>query len=242
MIGDSCTDLYIYGNVDRLSPEAPVPIFKSQYKSRKGGMALNVKQNLENLGCEVDLWTSPKISVKTRYIDSKTNYQLMRVDRDNGEPFEDLNFPHKLDADAIVVSDYDKGYLQYVDIEYLITIARMNKIPIYIDTKKPELYRLQGAYIKINEDEYNKATSYADNMIITYGGQKVVFNGKEFHPPKIDVHDVCGAGDTFLAAMVKKHLDTKDWMKAIPFAMKAASITVQNHGVYAPTIEEIEND
>ena len=58
--------------------------------------------------------------------------------------------------------------------------------------------------------------------------------------PKVEVSDVCGAGDTFLAALTYKYLETQDMNQAITFAIKASSITVQHVGVYAPTLEEIK--
>jgi len=85
-------------------------------------------------------------------------------------------------------------------------------------------------------------------MIVT-AGEKGVFwkrpkpdEDLSFSVPKVEIHDVCGAGDTFLSALVFEHLRTNDMEKAIKFAMKAAAITVQKIGVYAPTLEEIEND
>ena len=66
-------------------------------------------------------------------------------------------------------------------------------------------------------------------------------NGREkfYASHKVDVTDVCGAGDTFLAALVFQYLTTNNIDLAIPFANKAASITVQHMGVYAPNIKEI---
>jgi len=79
-------------------------------------------------------------------------------------------------------------------------------------------------------------------MIVTYGGEKVVYQDIIFYPPKVNAHDVCGAGDTFIAALVKKFLDTNRIDTAIEYAMKAAAVTVKNIGVYAPTIKEIDNE
>jgi len=42
--------------------------------------------------------------------------------------------------------------------------------------------------------------------------------------------------------LVKKFLDTNHIDTAIEYAMKAAVVTVKNIGVYAPTIEEIDNE
>ena len=49
LIGDSCTDEYVYGTCERLNPEAPVPILKFNKKITTKGMAWNVRKNLESL-------------------------------------------------------------------------------------------------------------------------------------------------------------------------------------------------
>jgi bifunctional ADP-heptose synthase (sugar kinase/adenylyltransferase) len=41
VIGDSCVDIYHYGECTRISPEAPVPIFKHEKSEKYGGMASN---------------------------------------------------------------------------------------------------------------------------------------------------------------------------------------------------------
>ena len=53
LVGDVCLDIYWFGVVDRISPEAPVPVFQYKYTEQHAGMAGNVSLNLETLGCEV---------------------------------------------------------------------------------------------------------------------------------------------------------------------------------------------
>ena len=60
--------------------------------------------------------------------------------------------------------------------------------------------------------------------------------------PKVEAFDACGCGDTFLAALVYYYLQTNHTPESIRFAMKAAAVTVKHLGVYAPTLEEIQND
>ena len=50
VIGDSCTDKFIYGKCERICPEAPVPVFSPVKTKTNGGMAANVKANVEALG------------------------------------------------------------------------------------------------------------------------------------------------------------------------------------------------
>ena len=59
VIGDSCTDVHIYGKCNRLSPEAPVPILNPTKQVSNGGMAKNVMANLIKMGSEVDIITNP---------------------------------------------------------------------------------------------------------------------------------------------------------------------------------------
>ena len=45
LIGDDCLDVYQFGTVDRISPEAPIPVFECTHKDTKSGMAGNVAKN-----------------------------------------------------------------------------------------------------------------------------------------------------------------------------------------------------
>ncbi len=52
VIGDIMLDIFMYGTVERISPEAPVPIFKFGHKKEMLGGAGNVAANLASLGCQ----------------------------------------------------------------------------------------------------------------------------------------------------------------------------------------------
>ena len=234
LIGDSCIDEYQYGTVDRISPEAPVPIFKFLRSEEKQGMVYNVRNNLENLGCHVTLLTRDP-SRKTRLIDSRTGHHITRIDRDVlAVPIDIINFSSS-DYDAIVISDYNKGTVTYELVEDLI---KTFDCPIYIDTKKKDLKRFEGAIVKINSLEKSLAISFPTDLIVTLGKAGAMYKDTTFPAPSIEVTDVCGAGDTFLAAVVYFHLTTGNLNLAIPLANKASAITVQKLGTYAPTMEE----
>ena len=49
VIGDSCTDKFIYCNIERICPEAPVPVMKPINETSNPGMAHNVVANLIQL-------------------------------------------------------------------------------------------------------------------------------------------------------------------------------------------------
>ena len=241
LIGDSCYDYYHYGEVNRISPEAPIPIFDHKYTEKKNGMAANVLENLVALKVNVHMHTRYTEN-KNRYIDLRSKQQLLRVD----QPIEPEGYNNiiydiiKYDQyDAIIISDYGKGFVSIKDYEKL----RKNfKGPIFVDTKDKHLDQYEGAIVKINQHEYENSDHGFDlkNLIVTYGGEKVTWQDKVFYPPHVNVHDVCGAGDTFLAALAVHYIETEDMSTSIEYAMKAASITVKHLGVYAPTREEIE--
>jgi D-beta-D-heptose 7-phosphate kinase/D-beta-D-heptose 1-phosphate adenosyltransferase len=237
LIGDAGEDIYTYGHVNRISPEAPVPVFEPNYVINKDGMASNVRKNLEALGCYVN-YLHGEISVKNRLIDIRSKQQLIRLDKDLiSSP---IRFETAIpDYDAIVISDYNKGT---VDYELITDLIKTVTVPIFIDTKKTDLAQLNGCYIKINALEQSRASSmpHPEWLIVTRGDAGAEWNGSVY-PADVagDVTDVCGAGDTFLAALVYKFLETQNMPNAIEFANKAAAVTVQHIGVYAPTLEEI---
>lgn len=240
LLGESCIDQYIIGTCDRLSPEAPVPVIKVKTEFSKCGMAHNVFQNLQALNINTDLLTNRVDIYKTRYIDDRSKQQLLRVDKED----EIDNWCGKLPVNlstynAIVISDYNKGFLTQ---EQIVSIRNEFTGPIYLDTKKRNLGLFSGIIIKINEVEYNSATSFParSNLIVTLGDKGAMRNDIIYAIPKIDLVDVCGCGDTFLAALVFRHLHTKDLDEAIKFANKAASITAQHRGNYCPSLTEIQ--
>ena len=134
VIGDSCTDIFIYGRCQRLCPEAPIPIFEPSKTVTNDGMAGNVVRNLKSLGVtDVDIITNKEQITKTRYVEEKSNQMLLRVDGNdrvsNSFDYSKVNFEL---YDAVVVVDYDKGFLTYNDIQ---KIGKKSKLS-FIDTKK----------------------------------------------------------------------------------------------------------
>lgn len=243
LIGDNCEDIYQYGTVDRISPEAPVPVFKPEYEERKPGMAGNVRCNLEALGCDVN-YLHGKTSIKTRIVDLRSRQHIVRIDNDIiSDPVEFVTEIPNI-YDAVVISDYNKGTVTY---EVVDEIRKSFKGPIFMDTKKQDLACFHGIYVKINELEYNNRWSINDHLIVTLGSRGAMYKtGRDpkyetiYNGPKVEVVDVTGAGDTFLSAFTFEFLRTNNHATAIDFANRAASITVQHFGVYAPTLGEIK--
>jgi D-beta-D-heptose 7-phosphate kinase/D-beta-D-heptose 1-phosphate adenosyltransferase len=131
--------------------------------------------------------------------------------------------------DAIVISDYDKGF---ITDEVIWKFRQKFRGPIYMDTKKHNLADFPGVYIKINQRELYESTSLPepDKLIVTYGSKGCGYKESLYPAKVIEVVDVCGAGDVFLAAMVFKHMETGDMDIALPFANEKAAISCQSIG------------
>jgi len=240
VIGDSCTDFYYFGNCERISPEAPVPIFQLLKTEKRKGMASNVMVNLEGLGNEVDTIFNKQEINKKRYIDAKTKQHLLRVDEGDHEPVEPIK-KEQIDNidfdkyDALVLSDYDKGFLPASKIKYLLKKA--SNCLVFVDSKKEDLSIFKNCIVKINKSEFVRSKSFPkkSDLIITLGKDGAMWYNerKKFKTKKVDVFDVCGAGDTFLAALCTAYLSYKNIEKSINFANECATFSVCQLGTYA---------
>lgn len=244
LIGDSCVDRYHYGTCDRMSPEAPVPVLKVSHTENHPGMALNVKSNLEGLGVKVDILTNIEEIVKVRHIDTKSRQHLLRVDWGEEKEIRPLSLDLLNDIDfelydGIVISDYDKGLLSPEVIQKLL--PRCGNKPIFVDSKKKDLSFYEGCILKINEKEFHEAQKLPSKceLIVTLGERGASYNGKEFGTKKVEIFDVCGAGDTFLSGLSSAFLLTGDINRAITFANLCGGIAVQKFGTYTVKKEDL---
>jgi len=237
VIGDSCKDVFIYGIANRLCPEAPVPVFIPKRKTETGGMAANVYENIESLSVDVDLITNSEPITKTRYVEEKTNHQIIRVDSDalKSKRIEDIEHIPYSDYCAVIISDYNKGFLEYDDIEYICS----KHDTVFIDTKKIVNEKMLGAkFIKINEHEYENNIAagqyfkeFYDKLIVTMSGKGCKYMEKEFNVDEVEVRDNSGAGDSFISALAIEYCRSKDIDSSIVYANQCATIAVQHKGV-----------
>src|SRR5210317_1003954 len=120
VIGDSCKDIYRYGVCDKLDQEAPVPVFREEKSIIYQGMSQNVANNVASYGAECTLITNKKNISKIRYLDSRSNQMIMRVDQDDKvSRIKNLNKIKFQKYDGVIVSDYNKGFLTKKDMEYI---------------------------------------------------------------------------------------------------------------------------
>jgi D-beta-D-heptose 7-phosphate kinase/D-beta-D-heptose 1-phosphate adenosyltransferase len=241
VIGELCKDKFIYGDVNRICPEAPVPVINPVYTVENDGMAGNVVKNLKAIYTDVkiDFWHQKTDIVKTRLVDRKSNNMIVRVD-DEGD-IDTLGYidENKIDvikrSDLVIVSDYNKGFLTEGD---LVTISRYAKLSM-LDSKKILSREIieSFSFVKINEKEnnQNKDLSSYPNVIITMGDKGAKIGSKLFiQDSPLETIDVSGAGDTFISSFGIKYFQTKNIEESIMFANKMAAIVVGKRGVSTP--------
>ena len=155
VIGESCRDIFVYCDANRLCPDVPVPVLNIKDQTENGGMAKNVQRNIQSHIADCDLVTNSDWHniTKTRYMHTHSNHMFLRVDTPHiidGINITTIDF----DYEIIVISDYNKGFLSEQDIEFICK----NHNNVFLDTKKilgP--WANNAKYIKINHYEYTNS-------------------------------------------------------------------------------------
>lgn len=243
VIGDGCTDVHVYGRSERLAPDSPVPVFVPTYRKTNLGMAGNVYQNVVSMGVPAILKTNEISIEKKRYVHEETNHMFLRVDSGEGKVNRITNLDKDFvkSFDLVIISDYNKGFLLEEDIQFICD----NHNLVFIDTKKViGDFCKNCKYIKINKNEYqsslgfiNKSDWAKDKIIVTLGSNGCTLGDKNYPVEKVEIKDLCGAGDTFMAALCVHYLKTKDIDKSLEYANECATVVVQLKGVN--TVNEI---
>lgn len=250
VIGETCRDVFIYGESKRLSPEAPVPVFNPLYIDENSGMAGNVVENLKSLNYNIIIKHIHQFQPikKTRYVDDKSNHMFIRVD-EGEETIAPLELTDSIideikESDAIIISDYNKGFLNE---KILLEIAYYSRF-IVMDTKKKIGSDIINSFnfIKLNESEFHKQElneKSEQKILITLGSKGAQYMGEVFpSPDPKETIDVSGAGDTFTASFTLKYLETKNVKESIIYANKMASIVVSKRGVTTPFKKSLLSD
>lgn len=248
VIGDVIVDRYIYGTAERLSPEAPVPIVRHQTTFDRSGGAGNLYKNLKSLGVDAELLdlSYPKC-IKTRVFCD--GHYVTRIDQDyhtdGVEVLFDIEARDFSSYTHVILSDYNKGVLD----QSKKIIAHINKFgcKIIVDPKQPASY-YEGAWlVKPNAKENTEYgfSSWPTNWIVTDAKgpvrariDKIMYT---VQPQQVEVNDVIGAGDCFLAAFVYGLTKGYDYTKCLTIAAKGATCSVKHTGTYVLTVNDIED-
>jgi bifunctional ADP-heptose synthase (sugar kinase/adenylyltransferase) len=209
------------------------------------GMSLNVYLNLLAFELKTECLVGTPLVEKHRYIDSRSKQHLLRVDRNEALEIDVFKFDNRIlsDIDVVVISDYDKGYLTTKACTELSEHCFRHNIPVFVDSKKTDLSCFPHCILKINQHEYDKVSNYPKEceLIVTLGADGALYKGEVYETSQVEVFDVCGAGDVFIASLAYMYIKHGDMIRAIEFANKCASYSVTKFGTYVLTEEDVDD-
>jgi D-beta-D-heptose 7-phosphate kinase/D-beta-D-heptose 1-phosphate adenosyltransferase len=290
VLGDVMLDEFVWGDVTRISPEAPVPVVDVLRESVHLGGAANVLANLVALGArgavvgvigndnagerlrrglrELDAQDHYLIVDETRPSTTKTriiahSQLVVRADRESRsrvneeveEKIVSLLKEALKQADAFVVSDYDKGVVTPRILREILPIA-YEQVPVLIDPKLRNFnsYRpatlvtpnhFEALRMSSSEDHSDDGSRHAaqvireklgcDAVLVTRGDRGMMLLEAGGEPVYVktaarEVYDVTGAGDTVIAALAAALSTGATMLEAAAFANRAAGIVVGKVG------------
>jgi D-beta-D-heptose 7-phosphate kinase/D-beta-D-heptose 1-phosphate adenosyltransferase len=248
VIGDVIIDKYIYGTSERLSPEAPVPVVKHLHEVETLGGAGLVYENLKSLGVDVTLMESDHgyRSVKTRVICD--GHYVTRIDDDKrasgNAVLADVLSNDFSQYEYVILSDYDKGVLD--NAKEIIAHINTFGCKVLVDPKRPASY-YEGAWLikpnMLEESQYGFGQHHWNWIITDAKGpvqariNKVMYT---VEPEQVEVSDVTGAGDCFLAAFVYGLIKGYDHKRCLELAVKGATEAVKHVGTHTLTVSDLE--
>ncbi len=301
VFGDVMLDEFVWGDVTRISPEAPVPVVNVQRESVHLGGAANVLANLISLGVRASVTgivgvdaageriratlratgasqtddlliadANRPTTTKTRII--AHNQMVVRADRERRAPVDDtiaarivsLVSEALKNADALVISDYDKGVVTPGILAKVLPLA-YERVPVLIDPKLRNFDSYRPATLvtpnhhealrltNIEEDTDEGLTRAAqlirrritcDAVLITRGDRGMMLLEGKQEPVFVEtaareVYDVTGAGDTVIATLAAALAAGASMTEAAILANHAAGIIVGKLGTETASVAEI---
>ena len=300
--GDVMLDEFVWGDVSRISPEAPVPVVDIKRESVRLGGAANVLANLRALGlcasivgvvgadraaervraelrdacgagADESLITdvSRPTTLKTRII--AHSQLVVRADRERRAPVDGLTEERIVEtlrrllkgADALVVSDYDKGAVTPGVLGEILPAAEAAGVPALIDPKLRnfDAYRPatlvtpnhhEALRVTNTEDDTDAGVAHAARLIrerlgcgsvlITRGERGMMLLEEDGEPTYVptaarEVYDVTGAGDTVIATLAAGLAAGATLVEAAMLANHAAGVVVGKLGTGTATAAEL---
>lgn len=232
VIGEAMADVYHCGTVERLSPEAPIPVVKVSHTIVRDGGAANVAAALQALGAIVSVCYSSEAPTKNRLLVG--DQQLARWDY---EPYGAGTFDTALlerqlgeSWDAVVVSDYGKGAFTS---EVKALIRDKTTKSLFIDSKSTFEWPLDAWFFPNHKEYLAAATFYNFCRQVVHkmgeAGMELLDKGTrvEFEPARaLQVRSVVGAGDTVIAAFAYAIACHSSPATALAFAADCAAEVV----------------
>jgi len=302
VFGDVMLDEFVWGEVTRISPEAPVPVVDIRRESVHLGGAANVLANLIALGARAAVVgvigsdrageriraelseagalhageslivdESRPTTIKTRII--AHNQLVVRADRERRTPVDGETEAHIItalknalrEANAFVVSDYDKGAVTPRVLGEILPFAFEAGVPVLVDPKIRNFNSYRPATLVTpnhhealrltnTEDDTDESMAHAarsirnqlncQSVLITRGERGMVLLEGDGDPVYVgtaarEVYDVTGAGDTVIATLAAALATGATLVEAAMLANHAAGIVVAKVGTATASADEL---
>jgi len=305
VIGDLVADQFLYGEISRVSREAPVMILRHERTETVPGGAANCAANLAALGARTTLLgivgqdqagqalvlrlremgvdtrsvirtPAHRTATKVRILAGQAHsmrQQVIRIDYESA-PLTDADVRSQLatrlgeaviNADAVILSDYNYGVIDTEIIEILREVAEGGRIPVLVDSRFRLLDFAGLTSATPNEDEVEQVVGQRLNdaaalaaaakelrerlgyqaLLVTRGshGMTLIEAGREpEHFPAVgsrEAVDVTGAGDTVIATYALALALGASYTDAAHLANYAGGLVVMKRGTAVVTAQEL---
>lgn len=298
VVGDIMLDHSLFCEIERISPEAPIPVARVVSEEFVPGGAANTAANIASIGGRADMigligsdpaGDAVRAELVKRGVDAGgiitdasrgtiqkirvigQGQQIARIDRENTSPPSRNIEKNAVDAlasrisgwDAVVVSDYEKGFFTKKLASILLAFARTQDIPVIVNTKPNNFPLFRGADVFIpntreaegvlgrkffDESDVRKggaelARKFRAHIVMTRGAQGItLFSGKTAHHAPAaarEVFDVTGASDTVVAVFSLAYTCGFSPKDAVGVANAAAGIVVGKRGTATVSLDEL---
>jgi rfaE bifunctional protein kinase chain/domain len=200
------------------------------------------------------------------------SHQVLRIDNEDESPVgpevEEKLLKHVsaalAEADAVLISDYQKGCVTSRAIQEIVSMARQAGVPVVANPKPRSLPCYRGAsLISLNRFEAGEALGQAggladkdaesaadalrekldvERVLVTLGGSGMAAAGAQtYRVPaiKVDVYDEAGAGDTVIATVALGIAAGRFGEDLLTLATRTAGAVVQKVGVATPDADDL---
>lgn len=261
-IGDAMEDHWIHGRYE--PSQDGCDKFVEEHRCETPGGAANAHRSLSkwnNCGVRSSLFGTPERCrpIKTRFLNAD-GHIVFRWDDDKKFITEPWINPLALEmvgcADAVLLSDYDKGFFQEDFVAQVVKKCAERNVPCVADCKRPPGFYV-GCILKCNQEyqhRYNKELSelvydsFETDLVVTTGphtplvwSKGSVVTGAPFLPPVTCLNHV-GAGDCFAAHLALALACGFTLKEASVLAYSAGRVYVQHEHNRPPTPIEIAED
>jgi D-beta-D-heptose 7-phosphate kinase/D-beta-D-heptose 1-phosphate adenosyltransferase len=194
-------------------------------------------------------------------IDNESNEPVVRSIADQ---LVDATLSALKESDVLVLSDYLKGILTPAVCEAVVAGARSRNVPVVVNPKPKSVRQYKGSHlVTLNRSEASEVVGTqvsdrdsakeaaeaarkeigTDAVVITLGEAGLVSASADSRfeavPPRVEVNDPAGAGDTVIAVLALGAARGEVDQTALQLAAEASARVVRHVGVAVPSEQDL---